>query len=109
MGLHASSHGHHWKLAVAEGCSLATATRAAAAAARRLSYRHKSIAKYKGLGLASAVGGGRGPQWRPWATVAAVGHGIATYIGLGLAGPGGGSGGAEGGAGLGLEDLDHTI
>jgi len=41
--------------------------------------------------------------------VAAVGHGIATYIGLGLAGPGGGSGGAEGGAGLGLEDLDHTI
>ena len=68
--LHASSHGHHWKLAVAEGCSLATATRAAAAAARRLSYRHKSIAKYKGLGLASAVGGGRGPQWRPWATFA---------------------------------------
>ena len=41
--------------------------------------------------------------------MAAVGHSIATYIGLGLAGPGGGSGGAEGGAGLGLEDLDHTI
>ena len=41
--------------------------------------------------------------------MAAVGHSIATYIGLGLAGPGGGSGGTEGGAGLGLEDLDHTI
>ena len=41
--------------------------------------------------------------------MAAVGHGIATYIGLGLAASGGGSGGAEGGAGLGLEDLDHTI
>ena len=41
--------------------------------------------------------------------VTAVGHSIATYIGLGLAGPGGGPGGAEGGAGLGLEDLDHTI
>ena len=92
---------------MAEGCSLAAATRAAAAA-RRLSYRHSSIATYKGLGLASAGGGGRGPQWQPWATVAAVGHSIATYIGLGLAGPGGGPGGAEGGAGLGLEDLDHT-
>ena len=41
--------------------------------------------------------------------MAAMGHSIATYIGLGLAGPGGGPGGAEGGAGLGLEDLDHTI
>ena len=30
-------------------------------------------------------------------------------VGLGVAGPGGGPGGAEGGAGLGLEDLDHTI
>ena len=41
--------------------------------------------------------------------MAAVGHGIATYIGLGLAGPGGGPDVPEGGAGLGLEDLDHTI
>ena len=42
---------------------------------------------------------------RPWATVVAVGHSIATYIRLGLAGPGRGTGGA----GLGLEELDHTI
>ena len=43
-----------------------------------------------------------------WATVAAMGYSIATYMGLGLAGPGVSPDGVEGSAGLGLEDLEHT-
>ena len=44
-------------------------------------------------------------MWWPRATVVGVGHSIATYIRLGLGGPGRGTGAA----GPGLEEIDHTI
>ena len=69
---------------MAKGCSLAAAIReAVAAAARRLSYRHSSIAIYKGLGLASAGGDDLKNLIETWTTEESIVEAIVEYVGNG--------------------------